>query len=341
MFAVGSIVAALLGAGVWSPVIGTYLQYAALVVTSWALVGWRPGRAQASWRLWRELVRYGLPLTGYQLVSRTQGFLKGALTGRLLGAAALGQLRYGTRLARLPLVAILEVGAYALLPAFARAADDRARLTSMFVQSLRWATIGVSGFTALQLALGEPFVVLLLGDRWRDAGIVAVSMSGLGIGYLWTTIASEAIKGAGQTRLIHWQTATDFVVNLGALLLLIGPLGLVGVGLTVSIACLTVGFVMLVVARRVVELTGKQMLGILAPSVLAMFVTVAALVPLDRMVVHSADHSVGPGVLLLFAEILVGVCLYLVVSVVLDRELGPQLLAGIRKLRRRTASSSS
>jgi PST family polysaccharide transporter len=339
-FAVSSVAAALLGMGVWSLVVGTYLQYAALFITSWVLVPWRPGRARPSYQLWREMARFGFPLTGGQLVGRTQGFLKTVITGRFLGAAALGQLRYGERLARIPFMAVLEIGAYALLPAFARVAKDPPRLRSTFLASLRWGTIGVAGFTALLMALGEPAVVLLLGERWRDAGLVAAATAGLGLGSVFNTTAAEAIKGAGRTRLINWQTGTDFGVSLALLLVLIGPLGLVGVGLTVSVTALTVGVVMLIVARRVVGVSGRTILALVAPSLTAMLAAAASTAALDRLVIHSDQHDVAVGLALIAVESLFGATVYLATLTLLDRKLLTELVGVVRRLRRGRSSGS-
>ncbi len=340
-FAVSSVTAALLGMGVWSMVIGTYFQYAALFVASWALVEWRPGRARPSYRLWREMARFGLPLTGGQLVGRTQGMLKGVITGRVLGAAALGQLRYGERLARIPFSAVLEVGAYALLPAFARVAHDTLRLRSMFLTALRVGTIGVAGFTALLLALGEPAVVLLLGERWRDAGLVAAAMAGLGLGSVFTTMAAEAIKGAGRTSLINWQTGTDFGVSMMLLLVLIGPLGVVGVGLAVSLTALTVGGVMLVVARRVVGVSGRDLRLAVAPSLTAMLVAAACTAALDRLLIRADEHGVAAGLALVAAESILGATVYLATLIMLDRRVLTEVVALARRAGRRRSDAAA
>ena len=60
-FAAVTITLASLGFGVWSLLIGTYASYVAMAVAVWLLYPWRPGKALASYKLWRELAKFGSP----------------------------------------------------------------------------------------------------------------------------------------------------------------------------------------------------------------------------------------------------------------------------------------
>ena len=61
-FASVSIVFAVFGYGAWAMVIGTYASTTTWVLLSWWLAKWRPFRGRFSFRIWRELAGFSLPL---------------------------------------------------------------------------------------------------------------------------------------------------------------------------------------------------------------------------------------------------------------------------------------
>ena len=228
---------AALGWGVWSMVVGTYASYIAWVVSLWMLTSWRPGRGHASFALWRELARYGFPLALAMIGFRVRTAVESLVVGRFLSTAALGFFRYGQRIALIPEMGIIQVGATTLFPAFSRIADDRNRFAAAYLRALHWAMVGAAAGTGLMIAAGEPAVVVLFGERWRGAGVALVAMSGLSIGSAIAVVAQDAIKAHGRTRLINWFTLADLFLGVAFLLILIRPFGFVGASLYISLTC--------------------------------------------------------------------------------------------------------
>ena len=62
VFAGVSIVFAVLGYGAWALVIGWYASTTAGVVLSWWMAKWRPFRGRFSFRIWREMAGFSLPV---------------------------------------------------------------------------------------------------------------------------------------------------------------------------------------------------------------------------------------------------------------------------------------
>jgi PST family polysaccharide transporter len=286
IFAVVSVVFAVLGFGVWSLVLGTYASALVLLVSVWVLAGWRPRRAKASFQVWRQLARYGFPLLVDLAGTRIRGAIEPVVVARLLDTAALGFYRYGMRIARLPVNVMIQVVAYALLPAFSNIADDPARLRPNYLKALRWITFCAAPVSGLMLAVGEPATVVVLGEPWRGAGSILVAMAGLGLGKAFASVSEEAIKGCGRTGLINRATAIEFVLGLG-LLVLIVPFGLAGVGLAISVTALVVGVFCLVLASSVVGVRPAQVVRATLPTVVAGLVAAAATAALEHLVLHS------------------------------------------------------
>ena len=208
-FAVPAVICALLGFGVWALVIGSYVSHLAWIGTTWVLPGWRPGRARFSHRVWREMARFAFPLVLSNIVDRDREFLETALVGRYLSPAALGQYRYGRKLATLPGVAIVEVFSYVLLPAFSRLAGDSVRFREVFLRTLGLLWCLACTLAGLMIMIGEPVTTLLLGEQWRGAGVALVAMAGFGPGVALVAVATEAVKGLGHSHLLNRSSASE------------------------------------------------------------------------------------------------------------------------------------
>jgi O-antigen/teichoic acid export membrane protein len=300
-FAAVSITLAALGFGVWSLVAGTYASYLTLLGAVWLLCDWRPRRVRPSLRTWRELAGYGFPLVVGNLAAKLRQLAEAVVVGRLLGTAALGHYRYGLRIARVPVNAMIEIVAYALFPAFSRIASDPDRMRAAYLRALTMVTFCAAPVSGLLLATGEPAAVIVLGEPWRNAGLAVVAMAGLAIGKAFASVSEEAIKGAGRTRLINRFTAAELVLGLGLLALVI-PFGLVGVGLAISGTAILIGIQAVLTARSVVGANVSDVMSATLPAVLAGLVAAAAVGSLEHLVVHADTHAVLIGIGLLLLE---------------------------------------
>ena len=253
-------------------VAGVYASQVAALLALWLLVGWRPRHGRASVRLWRELARYGSPLVVGLLAARGRTLAEAFVVGRWLSPSSLGFFRYAQRIARIPTTAIIEIGSNSLFPAFSRIAGDRDRMLAAYTRALHWGMVAASATTGLMLALGEPAVVVLFGEPWRNAGVALVAMSGIGIGYAMTCVSEEAIKGAGRTKLLNWLTAMDIIVGVGLLVALVLWGGLIGASLSLSLTSIVIGLVMLVLARKVVVVPLRQLVSALVTPMPALAV---------------------------------------------------------------------
>ena len=328
------------GAGVWSLVAGSYASYVTLVVMVWCLCGWRPGAVRPSVRMWRELARYGFPLVMASFASKARQLLEAVVVGRFLDVAALGQYRYGLRIARVPTNALIEIVANALFPAFSQLAADRARLGQAYLRALGWVTFCSAPVSGLLLAIGEPAAVVVLGEPWRAAGIVLVAMAGLGLGKAFASVSEEAIKGFGRTSVINWFTAVEVVLGLG-LLVLVLPLGLVGVGLAISVTAIVVGVQCVVTARSVLDVRWRDVVRATVPAVVAALVAAAVTHVLDVQVLQPDHRSTLLAVAFLALDAVTYLVLYLTAFTAITPQTATGLLAALRRRRPRGAHRTS
>jgi PST family polysaccharide transporter len=302
-FAVTSVTLCANGFGVWGLVIGSYCSIALWLVASWTLAGWRPGRSgRPSFALWRELAGFSLPLVIWNVINQARDLLETAVVGGALNATALGYYRYGRRLGQLPEIAVIDVGSYVLFPAFSRLAGDADRFRSAFLRALQvlWCLVVPMAFFIV--AAGEPLVTVLLGEKWRGAGVMLVALAGVGPGVALMAIGMESIKGLGRTHLLHWVTIVSTVLGIGLLFALL-PLGLTGVGLALSVSSLTAGLLSLLLARRAAAVTLRELVHRLVPPILVAALPAVVIYLLENLLTHSDQRGflLGGAVLLVEA----------------------------------------
>lgn len=308
------------GFGVWSMVIGQYAAVIVWVIGSWSLGRWRPGRGRPSVRLWRELARFAYPLAIANLVVYVRETVQAVITGRSLGAAALGNYRYGLRIGNLAGNAVFEIGSYVLFPAFSRFAGDTDRLHAAFLRAMRWIWFAAVPVAALVVCLGEQAVVVVLGAPWRDAGVFLVALAGAGLGFALQGVANEAIKAVGRSALLHWTSAIELVFGIGLVVLFL-PLGLVGVGLAISATEILSGVVLLALAKPIVGYSVRSIVRLLYPPAIAGCVGAASVVVLMALFGAPTGLPTPMAVGALAGLCLVLILAYLAVIAALDRQL--------------------
>lgn len=300
-FAVASVAFCFLGLGIWGLVIGSYVSHLVWILTTWVLARWMPGRGRPSVRVWREMAGFGIPLVLGAVVDKGRDVVETAVVGSALSMTALGNYRYGRRLGALPGTAVIEVGSYVLFPAFSRIAGDATRLKAAFLRALRglWCIAApVAGFT---VAVGEPVIVLLLGEPWRGAGVMFVALAGSGPGVAMAAVGLESIKGCGRTSLLNWVTGLGTVVGVGLLLALL-PFGLTGVGLALSITSFVSGLVSLLLARRLVGVSLRELGDRLIAPLMATVLAAVGIGLLEHLVSHSDQRGIALGLVIVLCE---------------------------------------
>jgi O-antigen/teichoic acid export membrane protein len=308
-FAVVAIIFSALGFGAWGMVIGSYASMIVWVVLTWTLTKWRPRRGRFSFRLWREMARFSWPVVIDGVAGRVRESLEQIIVGRKLGTASLGQYRYAFRIGSLPSGAIIHSCSSVLFPAFSRIAGEEERLRQAFLRALGWLWLAAIPVAALMILVGEPIMVLLLGEEWRPAGNATEAMAGMGLGLALCSAASEAMKGAGKSSALIWLAAIDL---LGLVVVLLSvPYGLIGVGIAVSVTHIAAGIASVVLAKPIVKATFREIGGCLVPSASAGLAAFAVAMLVRHFVIGPENLELLPGLALIIALCLLFMTVYL------------------------------
>jgi O-antigen/teichoic acid export membrane protein len=308
-FGVTGIVLTANGLGVWGLVIAQYASFLVGALLSWGLIRWRPQLRLASFAMWRELISYGRHTIAATTVIRVGEEIPVFLLGRFTGVAALGQLRYGRRIASLPLAMIMAAASYVLFPAFARIATERERFHASVLRALRWMAILAVGGGMIMIPLGKPLTTLAFGDVWAAAGEAVMALGVYTAARGVSSLIVEALKAHGRPDVVTRMNVIELVVGTIAMAALL-PLGLVGVCVGISIGAIVRAAYALRRTHVVVGLPLESLLDAIRAPVLAALAMVAVLLPLDALVLHAGDRATVPGLLILTLEAALGLAIY-------------------------------
>ncbi len=176
---IAAIIAALNGYGVWSLVLKILLYSGLNSVFLWMSSSWFP-KFKFSVDSIKKMVGFVLPLFGTRTIGYWMRNLDNILIGRYIGEQALGYYGRAYSLMLLPITQISGIISRVLFPSFSSIQDDVEMIKKVYLKISR--TIA---FITFPLMLGlsvvsEPFVLTLLGEKWRDMITVLSILSILG-----------------------------------------------------------------------------------------------------------------------------------------------------------------
>lgn len=168
VLALATLTLALLGAGYWALVGGLLIHSAVGTIASFLVRSHRIAWPRDLRSILSE-VKFGFHLVLSRIGWYTYSNADFGVIGRIFGKSPLGDYTIGWNLASVPVERITSIVSRIALPIFSRLQDDAVE----FRRSLRNITQALSIITfpvAVGLALvAEPFVLVVLGDKWVGA----------------------------------------------------------------------------------------------------------------------------------------------------------------------------
>lgn len=216
-FYVGSVVLALLNAGVWALAVGTLLQSVVVLVLALAMRPWRPSLA-LDWKLLRPIVRFGIPFQLKNIIGVVNGAISPVYAGAMLGTKPVGFINWAQNTAYFPL-RLVEIMSRVTFPLFSRLQGQPKVFAETLGRAIQVCAIGTAFFVALFLGAGPQIIHVVFTDKWLPAlpllHIYAVAIT---IGFL-APLVSAALDAAGRPQIfarlsIGWTALNWLVVVL-------------------------------------------------------------------------------------------------------------------------------
>ena len=167
-YVIPAIVLAVQGFGIWSLVCGQVLASVLEAVLA-CLLGRCPMRLALDIAALKQSLRLGGFLTVARLANWLALQIDNIVVGRVLGAEALGLYTRSYNLLAVATQVLGDPAFRALLPAFSRMQQDRARLEAGFKRGLGIAIPIYAFASGIAILHGEALIRLILGYRWLDA----------------------------------------------------------------------------------------------------------------------------------------------------------------------------
>ncbi len=235
------ITGAVLGWGVWALVAGQMAQ--SLVRAGLLLAMQPPPRPGFDRGAFGDLIGYGSGFTIARLANYVALQGDNLLTGRYLGAAALGFYGRAYGLMSGPAYAFGAILDQVLFPAMAKVQDDQTRLAAAYRRGVALVALLVLPASAALILLAPEFVRVVLGARWTPA---VAPFQILGLGMLFRTsykLSDTMARSTGAVYRRAWRQILYAALVLGGVY--IGRhWGLPGVAWG-ALAALTVNFLLM------------------------------------------------------------------------------------------------
>lgn len=221
------IVLAVMGFGVmsfvWSRVTGQVVSTITLMMVS-SRHYW-PGfnRKHAA-----HLLKFGLPLTGSNLLSNFVSSVDVLIIGRALGAVQLGVYNLASNVSNWPPSLFSGMFDTVGLPIFARVHHDSGLLKKHLENALRISCSLFFLVTALCVSLAQPLVNAIYGPKWVDAGPVLRWFAIYGSVQVLISLFVVILVACNSPRSVLWGQLTWFLALIPAMIIGVRVDGLVG-----------------------------------------------------------------------------------------------------------------
>lgn len=202
-----AVAAATAGWDVWSLVLFSVVNEAAVCALAWRSCPWRPGRPEPGLP-WRQMVRFSANLTGHNLATHARNILDQIIVGRSAGVTALGLYGRAAQLAALPVqFGIGPFSAWAMA-SLGRLREEPAAYARFFRHLLNSLAHVAFAAAATCMAVPELALTVLFGPAWITAAPVTRWL-GLAIAFQpWLQAPAWLVHGPGDSRrLLYWSLA--------------------------------------------------------------------------------------------------------------------------------------
>jgi O-antigen/teichoic acid export membrane protein len=301
------VAAALAGFGVWS-LVAQALAAAVASSVLYTLAGrWLPTR-QFSLSDLRGVARFGLGVTGFNLLNYASRNADYVLIGARLGAGPLGQYTLAYRVMLYPLQAVSAVISRATFPIYARLQADDARLRELYLRAVSMIALIAFPMVFGVMATSDRLVAVLFGPKWAEAGEVLAILAPVGLVQVIATTVGPLYQAKGRASLMLGWGIVSGIATVAAFAIGLGW-GIVGVAAAYLVITLVLAYPGLALPYGLIGLTLPALLRVIVrPAICGagMFLTVAIasrLVgqPVGSLVTFLALAIGGAGIYLLLA----------------------------------------
>lgn len=283
-----AIILAKTGFGYWSLVIRQIVSAAFLAAAAWWVCGWRPGRPAFDAEV-RSMVAFGTQVLGFTMPYSVARILDRVMLGVFYSPHVVGLYQNAQNMYEsaflAPVAQLHGVGSSGL----SKLRSDLPALRQKYQTTLAALAFFIMPTAAIMSVTGQDLVVLLLGEKWRESGVLLSILALRGIVEFiemsqgWLHVANGTAD--------RWKKSGI----VSALVLVIGilagvPFGALGVTIGIVISCWIIAFPSVFYAGRPLGIGAPLVFRAVGAPLISAIVVVVAGWALQVTVFESYSH---------------------------------------------------
>lgn len=267
------------GFGVMGLVIQTVVGALITLLLTIRIMDWRIRPAFDAKKI-KEIILFGLPVTGADLLTHYNRESPKIFVGMILGVEALGIMSMAVRLMNLIMNVVGTALTRVILPVIAKVRRVGGDVASAYLRMVRLASSIIFPVFLLCMVLSEQVIVLVLGDQWHTAASVLQFLCGAGVLTTLNYLNGSTIVAIGKPSARFWFSCVRTVVG-STLLLVATPYGVAAAGAAFFVRGIFVEPAQLIYLLRELSLKvgsyARSLKGAVLASSIALSVSIAIL----------------------------------------------------------------
>jgi len=314
VYAVVAIAMAVLGAGVWSLVVGTLISSAVYALSLYQVSTWRP-KLEFDLRIARELFDYGKYIWAFVLLSGIGEAMDKLIVGRYYGETHLGIYTIAFVLCTFPSKYITSMVNRLTFPLFSKLQSDVKVLKDAVMKSVSHVSILSFPMAIGLLAVAPELVDVLLGSKWTGVLPLINVLAFYGLVLSIAAVTGPAFKAMGKPNVLFYTSVVHHSIKI-TLLFVFRDQGLIGICYAVFIPILISSLIAFVCIRKLLNCSIAELaIPILRPAVAAALMFIAV-----RYLGDAVQSGAGLAPILeLSLFISAGVIVYIAMSLITNR----------------------
>lgn len=257
---------ALKGFGVWALVWQQLINHGVIAVFTLLTAHWTPRRAFSIADA-KHLLRFSSPLMIAQVTGNVSSKIFDLLIGIVIGPAALGFFRVGSRVLYILQDIVLKPFEQTALSALSRISGS-AQQAAATLRLIRMSTLLTFPVFFGAAAVGPEFIIFAFGEKWAPSGQLMII---LGVGIAPTVIGYQinaALTATGNSGMVMRLAGMAFLIN-GGIAASAVPFGLVAAAYGFAVRTYLTIFLNLYFFRKVFGVSSWSVLKLVIPSFVA------------------------------------------------------------------------
>jgi teichuronic acid exporter len=273
----GAILLAITGAGVWSIAFQSVIMTVVSIPLLWFSNRWLP-KLKFSKSALSDIIGFGI----YDAVSRTFVYLTKnvdfLLIGKFLGAESVGYYAFAFTLTNLFRQQIMSVMNKIMFPVYGQLQDSLLTVKLYYLKVVRFNTLVIMPVMVILIALIEPIIKLIFGERWILATFPVQAMAIATIIHTIGGTTDSVFKGIGRIDLnVKLLLTRTTLISVPGLIIGLYFYGINGAAVAIIVSKVVTRFMYQSYMKKLIGVTEREILQSLIPAFCGVIATLPVL----------------------------------------------------------------